>query len=77
MEIGDFKRRFKNGVTVLYKHCNIYDVYIININKNKIRLSNNMGMVIGTIDSDQINECAIINYNDDVRIINLSDLGDE
>ena len=24
MQIGDFKR-FKNGVTVLYKHCNIYE----------------------------------------------------
>ena len=37
----------------------------------------NMGMVIGTINSDQINECTIINYNDNGRMINLSDLGDE
>ncbi len=36
MQIGDFKR-FKNGVTVLYEHCNIYDVYIplIRYSKNK------------------------------------------
>lgn len=76
MQIGDFKK-FKNGVTVLYEHCNIYDVYMIDIDEDRIELSDNMGMVIGTIDSDQINECAIINYNDNGRMINLSDLGDE
>lgn len=76
MQIGDFKR-FKIGVTVLYEHCNIYDVYMIDVDEDRIELSDNMGMVIGTIDSDQINECAIINYNDDSRMINLSDLGDE
>lgn len=73
MQIGDFK----NGVTVLYEHCNIYDVYMIDVDEDRIKLSNNMGMVIGTIDSDQINECAIINYNDNARMINLSDLRDE
>ena len=76
MKIGDFKR-FKIGVTVLYEHCNIYDVYMIDVDEDRIELSDNMGMVIGTIDSDQINECAIINYNDNGRMINLSDLGDE
>lgn len=76
MQIGDFKR-FKIGVTVLYEHCNIYDVYMIDVDEDRIKLSDNMGMVIGTIDSDQINECAIINYNDNGRMINLSDLGDE
>lgn len=76
MQIGDFKR-FKIGVTVLYEHCNIYDVYMIDVDEDRIELSDNTGMVIGTIDSDQINECAIINYNDDGRMINLSDLGDE
>lgn len=76
MQIGDFKR-FKNSVTVLYEHCNIYDVYMIDIDEDRIELSDNMGMVIGTIDSDQINECAIINYNDNGRMINLYDLGDE
>lgn len=76
MQIGDFKR-FKNGVTVLYEYCNIYDVYMIDVDEDRIELSDNMGMVIGTIDSDQINECAIINYNDNGRMINLSDLRDE
>lgn len=76
MEIGDFKK-FKNGVTVLYEHCNIYDVYMIDVDEYRIELSDNMGMVIGTIDSDKINECAIINYNDDGRMINLYDLRDE
>lgn len=76
MQIDDFKR-FKIGVTVLYKNCNIYDVYMIDVDEDRIELSDNTGMVIATIDSDQINECAIINYNDNARMINLSDLGDE
>lgn len=76
MQIGDFKR-FKIGVTVLYEHCNIYDVYMIDVDEDRIELSDNMGMVIGTIDSDKINECAIINYNDNGRMINLFDLRDE
>lgn len=50
---------------------------MIDVDEDRIELSDNMGMVIGTIDSDQINECAIINYSDDGRMINLSDLGDE
>lgn len=76
MQIGDFKK-FRNGVTVLCNHCDFYDVYMIDINEYRIELSDNMGMVIGTIDSDQLNKCTIINYDNDGRMISLSDLGDE
>lgn len=76
MEIGDFKR-FKYGVTVLCNHCNFFDVYMIDVDEDRIELSDNMGMVIGTIDTDQLNECTIINYDNDGRIIKLYDLGVE
>ena len=76
MQIGDFKR-FKNGVTVLYKHCNIYDVYMIDVDEDRIELSDSMGMVIGTIDTDQLKECTVINYDNNGRIIKLSNLGVE
>ena len=76
MQIGDFKK-FRNNVTVLCNHCDFYDVYMIDIDEYRIELSDNMGMVIGTIDSDQLNKCTIINYDNDGGMINLSDLGDE
>lgn len=53
MKIGDFKR-FKYGTTVLCNHCNFFDVYMIDIDEDRIELSDNMGMVIGTIDTDQL-----------------------
>lgn len=76
MKIGDFKR-FKYGVTVLCNHCSIFDVYMIDVDEDRIELSDSMGMVIGTIDTDQLNECTIINYDNDDKIINLSNLGVE
>ena len=76
MQIGDFKK-FKNGVTILCNHCDFYDVYMIDIDKYRIELSDNMGMVIGTINSNQLNKCIIINHDNDGRIINVSDLRDE
>lgn len=76
MQIGDFKK-FRNSVTVLCNHCDFYDVYMIDIDEYRIELSDNMGMVIGTIDSDQLNKCTIINYDNGGGIISLSDLGDE
>lgn len=76
MQIGDFKK-FRNNVTVLCNHCDFYDVYMIDIDEYRIELSDNMGMVIGTIDSDQLNKCTIINYDNDGGMISLSDLGDE
>ena len=50
---------------------------MIDIDEDRIELSDNMGMVIGTIDTDQLNECTIINYDNDGKIIKLSDLGVE
>ena len=76
MKIGDFKR-FKYGTTVLCNHCSIFDVYMIDIDEDRIELSDSMGMVIGTIDTDQLNECAIINYDNNGKMIELSNLGVE
>lgn len=75
MQIGDFKK-FNYGVTVLCNHCDYYDVYMIDIDNYRIELSDCYGMVIGTIDSDQIKNCEVINYDDNGNIIKLGDLSD-
>ena len=73
MPIGDFKK-FKHEVTVLCNHCDYYDVYMIDIDEYRIELSDIFGMVIGTIDTDQLSKVEIINYDGDGDIIKLGDL---
>ena len=73
MQIGDFKK-FKHGVTVFCNHCDYYDVYMIDIDEYRIELSDSFGMVIGTIDTDQLSKVEIINYDGDGAIIKLGDL---
>ena len=73
MQINDFKR-FNHGITVLCNHCDYYDVYMIDIDEYRIELSDSFGMVIGTIDTDQLNKVEIINYDGDGAIIKLGDL---
>ena len=75
MQIGDFKK-FKHGVTVLCNYCDYYNVYMIDIDESRIELSDCYGMVIGTINTDQLNNCEIINYDGDGDIIDLGDLSD-
>lgn len=73
MKIGDFKR-FDYGVTVLCNSCDYYDVYMIDIDDDRIELSDTFGMVIGTINTNQVNNCEVVNYNNDGGIIGLKDL---
>ena len=73
MKIGDFKK-FKHGITVLCNHCDYYDVYMIDIDEYRIELSDSFGMVIGTIDTDQLSKVEIINYDGDGNMIKLGDL---
>lgn len=73
MQIGDFKR-FNNGITVLCSYCDYYDVYMIDIDEYRIELSDSFGMVIGTIDTDQLSKVEIINYDGDRDMIKLGDL---
>ena len=73
MQINDFKR-FNYGITVLCNHCDYYDVYMIDIDEYRIELSDSFGMVIGTIDTDQLSKVEIINYDGDGDIIKLGDL---
>lgn len=75
MQIGDFKK-FNNGLTVICNKCDYYDVYMIDIDENRIELSDQMGMVIGTIDTSELNNCEITNYNGNGEICNLSDLNE-
>lgn len=73
MKIGDFKK-FNHGITVLCNHCDYYDVYMIDIDEYRIELSDSFGMVIGTIDTDQLSKIEIINYDGDGDMIKLGDL---
>ena len=73
MQIGDFKR-FNHGITVLCNHCDYYDVYMIDIDEYRIELSDSFGMVIGTIDTDQLSKIEIINYDGNGNMIKLGDL---
>lgn len=73
MQINDFKR-FNHGITVLCNHCDYYDVYMIDIDEYRIELSDNFGMVIGTIDTDQLSKVEIINYDGNGDMIKLGDL---
>lgn len=73
MQIGDFKK-FNHGITVLCNYCDYYDVYMIDIDEYRIELSDSFGMVIGTIDTDQLSKVEIINYDGDGNMIKLGDL---
>ena len=73
MQIGDFKI-FNHRITVLCNHCDYYDVYMIDIDEYRIELSDRFGMVIGTIDTDQLSKVEIINYDGDRNMIKLGDL---
>lgn len=55
--------KFNEGVTVICKFCNFFDVYMIDIDEYRIELSDSFGMVIGTIDTDELNSCEIISEN--------------
>lgn len=74
---------FKNqhGATVVCGACDYYDVYMIDIDEDRIELSDCYGMVIGTISVEQLNNCEYIEYDSDGRysddkIFNLGDLCD-
>lgn len=75
MKIGDFKK-FSNGLTVICNKCDYYDVYMIDIDEDRIELSDQMGMVIGTISTSELNNCEVINYDDNGRMCNLGDLNE-
>ena len=55
--------KFDEGVTVICKFCNFFDVYMIDIDEYRIELSDSFGMVIGTIDANELNSCEIISEN--------------
>ena len=55
--------KFNEGVTVICKFCNFFYVYMIDIDEYRIELSDSFGMVIGTIDTDELNSCEIISEN--------------
>lgn len=55
--------KFNEGITVICKFCNFFDVYMIDIDEYRIELSDSFGMVIGTIDVDELNSCEIISEN--------------
>lgn len=58
--------KFNEGVTVICKFCNFFDVYMIDIDEYRIELSDSFGMVIGTIDADELNSCEVISENHEI-----------
>lgn len=66
--------KFNHGVTVLCGQCDYYDVYMIDIDDNRIELNDSFGMVIGTINISELNKCEIINYDGNGNIESLSKL---
>lgn len=59
MKIGEFKN-FRNGVNVSCGACDYFRVYLINIRRHRIELSNKDGMIMGTISVDRLDECEVI-----------------
>lgn len=66
--------KFKYGVTVVCGSCDYYDVYMIDVDEYRIELSDSYGMVIGTINANQIDNCEIIDYDAEGSISALRDL---
>ena len=75
MKIGDFKR-FDYGATIICGYCDYYDVFMVDIDEDRIELSDENGMVIGTISIDQLDNIEVINYDDNGRMTQLGDLND-
>lgn len=66
--------KFKYGVTITCGPCDYYDVYMIDVDEYRIELSDSYGMVIGTINADQIDNCEVIDYDGEGNITVLKDL---
>ena len=62
-------KKIKNGAFVTANGCSFCDVYMIDIDDERIELSDLNGFVIGTIDHNTLYEpIELIPYNDDGRI---------
>lgn len=60
--------KLNNGAIVCCGDCNYYDVYMIDIDEDRIELSDENGFVIGTISRDTYEDVEILEYDDDGRI---------
>ena len=60
--------KLNNGAIVSCGDCNYYDVYIIDIDEDRIELSDENGFVIGTISRDTYEDIEILEYDNDGRI---------
>ena len=56
--------KFRYGASVYCDACDFYDVYMIDIDENRIELSDYNGMVIGTISQNEIwDKCEYIKFD--------------
>ena len=62
-------KKIKNGAFVTANGCSFCDVYMINIDDDRIELSDLNGFVIGTIDHNALYEpIELIPYNDNMMM---------
>lgn len=60
--------KLKNRVTILYGDCTYFDIYMIDADNDIIELSDYDGLVIGTINTNNLEDCEIIEYGDNEAI---------
>lgn len=62
--------KFNNGITLTCGPFAYFDVYMIDIDDDRIELSDNTGMVIGTISTAEcLADCEVIEYGSDGRML--------
>ena len=62
--------KFNNEITLICGPCAYFDVYMIDIDDDRIELSDNIGMVIGTMDTAVcLDDCEVIEYGSDGRTL--------
>lgn len=62
--------KFNNGITLICGPCAYFDVYMIDIDDDRIELSDSNGMVIGTMDTAVcLDDCEVIKYDSDGRML--------
>lgn len=58
----------RNRVTILYGDCAYFDIYMIDINNDIIELSDYNGLIVGTINTNNLKDCEVIEYGDNETI---------
>lgn len=60
--------RLNNGAIIICGDCSFHDIYIIDIDEDRIELSDENGFVIGTISRDTYEDIEVWEYDNDGRL---------